>query len=181
MSPLLVHRLGSYRDHQSRPTGVASALQKFKYDGDRACGHALVRLAADYCCGLGEATRGGHPVVIPVPISRSKLRRRGFNQAAWIARGIATRLRLSILPSGLRRTEDDAPQAGRPGWARRRQAASLFAADADCVDGRDVILVDDVVTTGTTLVNCSSELLRAGANHVQAVTLLGVPVDRDPS
>lgn len=170
---LAIHSLGSYKDPDSRPTRVAQVLHRFKYDGDRSCGRALVWLVATCGGGAVDSAAAGR-LVIPVPLSRIKLHRRGFNQAAWIARGLASRLRLPISSAALQRLSGGDGQAGLPGAARRRQPSDLFVARPALVDELDVLLVDDVVTTGTTLANCAVELTGSGARSVVAVTLLGV-------
>ena len=168
---LAVCCLGAYWDEASRPTAVASTLHHFKYGLDRASGRALRWLARTYSYSLGSAHCD---LIVPVPLTRSRLRSRGFNQAAWIARGIAASLELRVEPDALARVRGHLPQTGLAGSARRRQAGAEFRARPAKVAGANVLLVDDVVTTGTTLTNCAEELLRAGAGNVTGVTLLGV-------
>jgi ComF family protein len=169
---LKIQRLGSYGSTDHAPTPIAKALHRFKYRGDRSCGRAIVWLATiSAALLLIEDQR----ILVPVPLSRPRLRARGFNQAAWIARGLAASLDLDIAPDLLRRTDQGKAQAGLGRAQRHRQRPSAFSADPVAAAGADILLVDDVVTTGTTLINCAGELIHAGARSVRAVTLLGVP------
>jgi ComF family protein len=168
---LAVCCLGTYRDDASRPTAVAGALHHFKYGLDRASGRALRWLAKTYSYSLDSTPCD---LIVPVPLTRSRLRSRGFNQAAWIARGIAASLDLPVEPDALARVRGQISQTGLAGSARRRQVGTEFQARPADISGANILLADDVVTTGTTLANCAEELLRAGARTVTGVTLLGV-------
>ena len=112
-------------------------------------------------------------LVVPVPLHTSKLRQRGFNQAECIARAalkhkpVAAELDAKCLV----RHRDTVPQAGLTRHQRRENIRGAFRVrDVDAVRGRDVLLVDDVFTTGTTISECARVLLRAGAASVYAVT-----------
>jgi ComF family protein len=167
----LVYCLGAYRANDRHATAVARALADFKYHGDRAAGRAIYWLATRYSASLDV---NAPCVVVPVPLEARRLRSRGFNQAAWIARAIAQTRGLRLDASALARTGRSTAQATLTRPARRRQSVATFAARADRVGGADLLIVDDVTTTGTTLANCALALEQAGASSVQAVTLLGV-------
>jgi len=108
--------------------------------------------------------------VVPVPMSRAKLRRSGYNQAELLARALAQRLRLRCDPSLLakrieRRTQSTLAKAERAANVRGAFAASERAAS------KSILLVDDVCTTGETLRACAAALRRAGAARVCAVVV----------
>jgi len=113
-------------------------------------------------CVLADAD-----VVVPVPLHRSRLRERGFNQAADLARHLG-------LPtvSAVRRVRATATQTSLPGAQRHRNVRAAFAPARriDRVRGRRVLLVDDVSTTGATLEACARVLKEAGAGEVLALT-----------
>jgi len=115
-------------------------------------------------------------LVIPVPLYKRKLRERGFNQAELIARA-ALKLRppgehLQLVTDLLVRTRDTASQIGLTGHQRRANLRGAFTvARAMEVTGRQVILVDDVYTTGATATECAHVLRRAGAAKVWVATV----------
>jgi ComF family protein len=111
---------------------------------------------------------GGFDAVVPVPLHRARLRRRGFNQAALLARGLAGRINSPVSDTlqVVRSTQD---QVELSAAERRRNVAGAFSAGAR-VRGR-LLLVDDVFTIGATTSACAAALLEAGAAEVHAVTL----------
>jgi ComF family protein len=118
-------------------------------------------------------------VVIPVPLHGSKLRQRGFNQSELIVRAALQRLpaqaRFCLNTKILMRHRETVPQAGLTRHQRRENLRGAFRVqDASAVRGRDVLLVDDVFTTGTTISECARVLLRAGASTVSAATVARV-------
>jgi ComF family protein len=111
----------------------------------------------------------GIDLLVPVPLTGRRMRRRGFNQAWQLMkpfyRGKADR-------TVLRRVRRTAPQTGLTRRERRQNLAGAFAVrDPAAVVGRRVMVVDDVMTTGATLNACAEALLTAGAVRVDAVTL----------
>ena len=107
--------------------------------------------------------------VAPVPMHRSRLLARRYNQAAEIARPLARRHGLAYLPDALVRSKRTESQAGKSGSARRRNVAGAFAvppARRRQVEGRRILLIDDVLTTGATAEACARALLSAGAAAV---------------
>ena len=157
--------------------GFESARAPLRYEGvGKEIVHALkyrgyTRLVEKLAAPLlSEALRGTAPfdAVVPVPLHRSRLRKRGFNQAALLAQGLAGRVNApaSDTLQVVRITRD---QVELSAAERRANVAGAFVAKAR-TPGR-LLLVDDVLTTGATLSACASTLLRAGAAEVHAVTL----------
>jgi competence protein ComFC len=119
---------------------------------------------------LAEAAGGAGPFdgVVPVPLHRTRLRKRGFNQAALLARGLAGRIRTPVSDTlqVVRSTRD---QVELSAAERRQNVAGAFSARSR-TRGR-LLLVDDVLTTGATTSACAAALLRAGAAEVHTLTL----------
>jgi ComF family protein len=104
-------------------------------------------------------------VVMPLPLSRERLRERGFNQAVEIARPLARALRLPLSLDDAVRRADTAPQASLPWKERRANVKDAFECRSD-LGGKAVIVVDDVMTSGATLDEFARTLKRHGATRV---------------
>jgi ComF family protein len=133
---------------------------------------------------LSQAVAGaGLPanfVVIPVPLWTGKRRTRGFNQAEEISRAFIRGFRRSgtaassiqIDTTSLVRQRETASQTGLTRHQRRANVRGAFAVvRSDSIQGRSILLVDDVMTTGTTASECARVLLRAGAKEVYVATV----------
>jgi ComF family protein len=105
-------------------------------------------------------------LVTPVPLHWTRRLKRGFNQSALIARALAKGLDLKYAPA-LRRAARTRPQTGLPAAARLKNPLNAFVArDKFLRDGRNVLLVDDIMTTGATLMECARVLRKAGAKRI---------------
>lgn len=113
-------------------------------------------------------------MLVPVPVHAERARRRGYDQAVLLTIDISRRLQMRWLPA-LERTRNTAPQFDLGRRARRANVAGAFAVrgsrEADLVRDCWVMLVDDVVTTGSTLTACAEALYAAGAIAVSAMTV----------
>jgi ComF family protein len=119
-------------------------------------------------------------VVVPVPLHPRRLRQRLFNQAVLLARPLARHWRATLLPDALERRRDTPPTRGLSRAARLRNVAGAIALSpraAGRLAGRDVLLVDDVMTTGATVDACARQLRRAGARNIDVVTFARVAHD----
>ncbi len=129
---------------------------------------ALARTMARFMRPLLDPA--GEPLLVPVPLHRSRLWARGFNQAALIAEELARSGGLEHEPLALRRRKRTNALKGMSPLQRRREVAGAFEIfDKGAVTGRKIILVDDVLTTGSTANACAKVLLRAGARQVDLV------------
>ena len=149
---------------------VQQLLHQLKYKGQQEVGVALGEL---YGAELASAGFTAHfDLVVPVPLHQRKLARRGYNQAATFAEGLASSLHLPWSAHALQRTAHTASQTRKNRAQRWQNVATVFeiAKPAD-VKGRRVLLVDDVLTTGATLEACGEALLAAGAAEVSIATI----------
>lgn len=174
------------------PPPFAKAVSFGVYDSEmREMLHALkfggMQRVADHVLGewMGQAflklegVAAAELVVVPVPPFKDRERERGFNQAMLLARaGVkrATKLRpwwkLMLRPEALVRTKDTrALYALRPDQRRRGLRGAFQIGAAGAVQGKEVVLVDDILTTGATARECAKVLLRGGAKKVWVVTV----------
>ena len=145
---------------------VTQLVQALKYQGAlahaRVFGTRMAMHALDEANGPWRATA----LLVPMPLHTSRLVERGFNQSHEIARVVSRLLDLPLAAAGLRRIRSTAPQVG---LSRRERAGNLsgaFAADPGLVAGQHVVLLDDVVTTGSTVIEAASTLRAAGAASI---------------
>jgi ComF family protein len=111
-------------------------------------------------------------LVVPMPLHWFRRWRRGFNQSELLAREVSRRLGLPMAAGVLARRRHAPPQSGLSSAARRRNVAGLFSVkDRLEVEGRRVLLVDDVLTTGATAQSAARALKSAGAAQVVVLTL----------
>lgn len=112
----------------------------------------------------------GVDLLVPVPLSHSRFRSRGFNQSELLARHLGSLRSLPVETSALVRHRDTQPQTQLPARERRRNVFGAFTvAEPERIADRGVLLVDDVCTTGATVEACGQALLEAGAARVWAV------------
>jgi len=114
-------------------------------------------------------------LVTPVPMHWVRRRWRGFDHAAFLSRRVAGALDKPHQPAVLRRSRWTGPQPRRARPARRRNVRGAFAADPHRLQGRTVLLVDDVLTTGATAEACARTLKQAGAARVFVLTAARTP------
>ncbi len=143
------------------------AILQLKYRHLKAIAAPLGQLLAEYL--------GSHPlkgeVIIPVPLHPKRLRERGYNQASLLAKELGKLVDLPVVEDTVTRVRDALPQA-RTGSAieRRRNVQDAFVCHQG-LEGRQILLVDDVCTTGATLDACASALKAAGASYVWGLTV----------
>lgn len=129
---------------------------------------ALAKTMARYMRPLVSAD--GEGVVVPVPLHRGRLWTRGFNQAALLAGELARQCALHHDPFTLRRPKRTSALKGMSPAQRRREVAGAFEiADKAAVNDRNIVLIDDVLTTGSTAEACARALRRAGARRVELI------------
>lgn len=146
---------------------MRDCVHALKYDNNQSLGEFFsARLTA-----LVREAGWAVDLVLPVPLSPDRQAERGYNQSALLARPLALQLGLSYKPFGLTRIRNTPSQVALTAVERRKNVAGAFAALPEVVAGQRVLLVDDVTTTGSTLLECTRALKLADAKAVYGLTL----------
>lgn len=161
-----------------REPAVVDLIRALKYDGSRHAAHIAAQILADYVREEMASLKifSSTPVVlIPLPLHSSRLKERGYNQIELVLNALPKEFRNGSVSRverrALLRSRPTSPQTHLPRADRLSNVAGAFAlTDSDAVKGTHVILVDDVTTTGATLVNAAIPLRLAGA----AVSLIAL-------
>ena len=150
-------------------------IHLLKFQQVRPAAKILGRMLAETIAGLEQVMPVGKIAVVPVPLYAGKRAQRGFNQAEMITRAALKRIsrpeRFDLCTGVLLRRRETGSQIGLTRHQRRENLRGAFAvSDATQIQKRDVLLIDDVLTTGTTASECARVLLRAGAARVWVAT-----------
>lgn len=144
----------------------------FKFNGDHAAGRVLGELFAE------SLSFGSKPdCLLPVPLHAKRLRERGFNQSLLLADAFSRKWRIEVNASLLARVRETEVQSGMNARARRRNVRGAFGLTAQNVP-RHVVIVDDVVTTGSTTAEIAALLRRMGVEVIEVWTLARTPQER---
>lgn len=146
---------------------IRRALHTLKYRRNVALGDALAQHLREYVRTLSWPV----DLVVPVPLGRQRMEERGYNQIGLVARPLAMMQGWRYLPQALTRTRETRSQVGLSIAERRENVAGAFTAEAKWISGMNILLMDDVATTGATLASCAGALLEAGAHSVYVLTL----------
>jgi len=147
---------------------LARAVRALKFHGHRAVASSL----GGALTGLLPLPAGA--LVVPVPLHISRLRDRGYNQAMLLARALARRAHLRLVPRALVRHRATPSQAHLDAAGRRANLANAFEATMG-LEAATIVLVDDVLTTGATADACATALRAVGAARVLVLTVGRTP------
>lgn len=145
--------------HYEKKSSVQKLIHSLKYYDNKELGFLLGRMAAK------ELQMADHPIcqvdfLIPVPLHPQKEKKRGYNQSEWIAQGIQSVWNCPVLSTVLRRTSSTESQTHKSGFERWNNVRSVFqAARPSELEGKHILIIDDVITTGSTIGACAEALL----------------------
>jgi len=150
---------------------VQPALHRFKFSGRAELADRLGREVSDT---IQRVQLPSDAILVPVPLTPQRLVERGYNQSALLAGSIARRLALAHRARALVRVHDGSHQVGANRVERAEQVSGAFRVGSRRIDQKNVILVDDVLTTGATATACAEALVGAGARVIAIATVARV-------
>lgn len=148
---------------------IKEAISAFKF-------YDSPELAKPFAQLVDMSQLSGGELLVPVPVHKWRLLRRQFNQSALLAQALGQKTGLEVDLLNLQRVKHTPHQLGKSAKARRRLLAGAFNINKNVFSGRDVVLVDDVWTTGSTAAACAKVLKKAGAKSVQVCTIAYVEI-----
>ena len=147
------------------PDAFADSVADMVRKGVRICG-GCCGTTPDYIRALDLRLRD----LAPVPLSEKRRAQRGFNQSELIGARFSGRTGIPMDPNALMKVRHTKDQVGLNAEERRKNLLGSFAAEENLVRGKRVLLLDDVMTTGSTFAECTSALLAAGADSVNCIS-----------
>jgi ComF family protein len=146
---------------------MRTAIHAFKYQNKTYLAKTLVGLIDE---SPAPFEVDGYDVLVPVPLHRNRLRGRGYNQSLLLAAEIGHRYELPVQKGLLARIRDAVPQVELTGPRREQNVKGVFSL-GDKPKGKNILLVDDVMTTGATVNECSRVLLKGGTRSIDVFTI----------
>ena len=147
---------------------IRKAVHQLKYQNLRSVSFCLAELLADY---LQSNPLPGE-IIVPVPLHPRRLRERGYNQSGLLARGLGKIMNLPVVENCLVRVKEAQPQVKTPNIEeRRKNVIDAFMCRDEKLRGKQIILIDDVCTSGATLESCDVALKNRGVISVWGLTL----------
>lgn len=148
---------------------IRQSMYRFKYGGKREYARYYAKEAARLY--LRWARRRGIEVIVPVPMYSRKKRRRGYNQAEVFANALGREMGLRVDASAVKRVRSTVPQKELNDAERRSNLKNAFQSGRNIVNYKQILLVDDIYTTGSTMDAVGEALLSAGAEHVYYICI----------
>ena len=147
---------------------IKEAIHKFKFEGKKALSPILGRFLVEHL-DRGEIPVKKIDVVIPLPLSRKRFRQRGYNQTELLAKEISGHYSIDVDSSSLKKVKDITPQFELSREKRMSNVKGAFSSSP--LPGKNVLLIDDIYTTGATVREASMALKASGAKSVYVLTL----------
>ena len=157
----------------STPSDARQLIHHIKYHGGKQCGFTLGKIYANEL--LHSGFFDDINALVPVPLHPAKLRRRGYNQSEWIARGIEQVTGIEVCTEWLYHSQNTKSQTGKNIYERWLDTRTAYETDSELdLSDKHILLVDDVVTTGATLLACAQALYLHGKPRISCLTLAAV-------
>jgi ComF family protein len=156
--------------HFTKGGKMQHLMHQFKYKGMQKIGNLLGNMAGEQL--IQNPVFNKTDVIIPVPLHKSRLRKRGYNQSFCFAEGLSQKLNAIVDEDNLIRTRATETQTHRSRFSRFENMQEVFALkNPEALKNKHILLVDDVVTTGSTLEACGAELLKVPGLKLSIATI----------
>jgi len=146
---------------------IQNALHAMKYRRNIGLGESIAIQMVDFVRSLNWPIE----ITIPVPLGKKRLIERGYNQVALVARPLAFRLGLKYESDALQKVRETRSQVGLTVSQRHENVQNVYWADTNIVNGKSILIMDDVATTGSTISACTEALLSAGVREIYVLTI----------
>jgi competence protein ComFC len=147
--------------------GVKNAIHRLKYQNDLGVGSIF----ADMLKKLVLINGWKIDIVVPIPLSKQRKKERGYNQARILALPIALKLGIPLDDNSIIRTRETSSQVSLDAIERQKNIHNAFSAQGNKLRGKNILIVDDVITTGSTINDCARAGKIAGVKEVFGVSL----------
>lgn len=159
--------------HYAKGSPYTRILFAFKYEGRKDVARFMGRWMASSLVDRGFFE--GVDCLVPIPLHPRRQRWRGYNQSEWLARGVADVTGLPLCTAAVVRTSYAESQTKRGGLMRWADKQGVFrVVRPELLQGRTVVLIDDVLTTGATMCSCAAEMFRIEGVRIHVLTLASV-------
>ena len=146
---------------------IQNGLHTLKYKHNIGLGEALAMQMVDFVKSLPWDI----DALVPIPLGKKRLQERGYNQVALVAQPLAYKTGLVYMPDAVWKARETRSQVGLNVKQRHENVKNVYQADPRRVNNKSILLMDDVSTTGSTILSCTDALLAAGAKEVYAITI----------
>ena len=149
---------------------TANILYELKYQNHPEIGETIGRMMATELktSGFFDGING----IVPIPLAKKRFRQRGYNQSMEIAKGVSEITGLPISDNVIKRTLFEGSQTKKGRWDRNKNVENVFElTDGSAVSGKHLLIIDDVVTTGATIIAFTNELMKAGPIEVSVLSI----------
>tara|TARA_B100000508_G_scaffold141074_1_gene145952 strand:+ start:9524 stop:10204 length:681 start_codon:yes stop_codon:yes gene_type:complete len=152
---------------------IQKLMHQLKYKGKKELGEELGALMArELKC---STIYNKIDAIIPLPLHKSKLRLRGYNQCDPIAKGLSEQLRVDVLNHSVKRKHANTSQTNKGHYERHKNVENIFeVCNPKELNGRNILLIDDVITTGSTIAACARAINKISSAKVYVSTLAAV-------
>jgi ComF family protein len=146
---------------------LRTAIHNLKYHSDMGISEVLARPLSEMISSLPWQI----DLLTAVPLSRKRTRERGYNQSALLANWVSASTGIPFLPEAIKRTRETISQVGLHADQRRSNVMGAFTANTESVSGKSILVVDDVTTTGATMLACAQAFHAANSGRIYGLTL----------